>query len=103
LPGGVARVRSEASVAIAPAALDADRWVLNVNNGAIDLRTGALHPHQRDDLCTKIVPIDYDPEATCPRWEQFLREIFLEDDDLIRFIHKAIGYSLTRAPTHPLF
>jgi putative DNA primase/helicase len=36
----------------------------------------------------------YDPGATCPRWERFIAEIFASDDSLVRFIQRAIGYTL---------
>jgi len=82
-------------VAIIPKALDADRWLFNCANGTIDLRTGSLRPHRREDLITKISPVEYDPDAKCPRWEQSLREIFGEDAEVIAFFQRAAGYSLT--------
>ena len=93
-----AMVRSaqwEPGVEIVAAALDQDPWLLNCLNGTLDLRTGELRPHQRGDLLTQQCPVRYEPDATCPRWEQFLREIFLEDEGLIAFIQRAVGYSLT--------
>lgn len=86
---------SEPGIPILPDELDRDLWVLNVQNGTLDLRTGELHPHRRDTLLTKLTPVAYDPETDCPRWEQFLREIFQDDQNLIRFIQRAVGYSLT--------
>lgn len=75
--------------------LDADPWALNVANGTVDLQTGCLKPHAQVDLITRCLPIEYDPDAECPRWLQFLSEVFAEDDDLIRFVARAVGYSLT--------
>jgi len=40
-------------------------------------------------------PVVYDPSATCPRWEQFLPEIFENDAELISYVQCAVGYSLT--------
>lgn len=59
---------------------DADKWLLNLNNGTLDLRTGALRPHSPDDLITKLAPVDYDPAAVCPRWESFIGEIMEPGD-----------------------
>ena len=56
--------------------LDADPWLLNVENGTIDLRTGELRPHSRDDLISKLAPVRFDPSARCPRWMSFLDEVF---------------------------
>jgi len=68
---------SEEGIPILPKELDRDPWLLNVANGTIDLRTGELRPHNRNDLITKLIPIEYDPMAKCQRWEQFLDEIML--------------------------
>ena len=51
---------------------DADPWVLCVSNGLIDLRTGELIPHRPDALCTKQINLDYDPQATCPQFMEFI-------------------------------
>ena len=85
---------SEEGIPILPKDLDRDPWLLNVANGTIDLRTGELRPHSRDDLITKLIPIEYDPMAKCPRWEQFLDEIMLGNKSLIYFLQRAAGMSL---------
>jgi putative DNA primase/helicase len=64
-------------------------------NGTIDLRTGQLKPHKRENLITKLVPIEYDPKAKCPKWEQFLLDITDNDPELVSYIQRAIGYTLT--------
>ncbi len=74
---------------------DRSPWLVNCKNGTIDLRTGELRQHRRDDFITHVLPLKYDPQATCPRWEQFLNEVFKGDAELIDFIHRAVGYSLT--------
>ena len=87
---------SQAGVAIAdPDKFDANPWLLNVENGTIDLREHRLLPHRREDLLTKIAPVAYDPNAECPRWERFVHEIMGGDEELVRYLQKAIGYSLT--------
>jgi putative DNA primase/helicase len=86
---------AQMDVPILPEHLDVDLWLLNVANGTLDLRTGTLRQHQRSDLITKLIPIVYDPESTCPLWETFLDRIFAGNQELITFIWKAVGYSLT--------
>ena len=44
---------------------------------------------------TKLVPGEYDPKAACPVWKNFLDTVFAGDADLIRYVQKAVGYSLT--------
>ena len=75
--------------------LDADPWLLNVQNGIVDLRTGRLMPHDPAKLLTKLAPVNYDPAARSDLWERFLRESTGGDDDLIAFIQRAVGYTLT--------
>ena len=76
-------------------ALNADPWRFNVQNGTLDLRTGALRPHDPADLITFLAPVAYDPAARCPTWERFLLEVFAGDRDLVAFIQRAVGWSLT--------
>jgi putative DNA primase/helicase len=74
---------------------DRDPFLLTVRNGTLELRSGQLRPPCSEDLITRATRIMYDPEAQCPRWLQFLGEIFSMDVDLIDFIQRAVGYSLT--------
>jgi putative DNA primase/helicase len=78
-------------------AFDQRRWLLNCGNGTIDLRTGRLGPHRRHDLLTKLVTVDYDPAATCPRWEAFLLQVMDGSAEMVTFLQRAVGYSLTGA------
>ena len=86
---------SEPGVAVNLADLDANHWLLNVNNGTIDLRTGVLKPHDRADLITEILPIDYDAGAVSNEWDTFLQQIFNGNLELIAYIQRALGYSIT--------
>lgn len=91
----VALARYEAPVQAAPEALDADPWAFNVANGTLDLRTGKLLPHDRGALCTKASSIRYDPAAESPLWQDFLWRVFSAKPDVITFVQRAVGYSLT--------
>ena len=97
--GPMVAMMSQASallpIAIAGDTWDADGWVLGTKNGIVDLRSGILRKGTREDFVTLQSGTSFDPAAKCPRWEQFLREVFKEDEDLIHYIHKAVGYSLT--------
>ncbi len=75
--------------------LDNDGWFLNCQNGTIDLRAGELLPHRREDYITKIASVAYDPNASCPNWRKFLLRIFSENVELIAYVQRAAGYSLT--------
>ena len=95
--------QSEQGVPIRPGDLDPDPWLLNCENGTVDLKTGELREHQREDHITKIVPIEYHAGTTCPRWERFLSEIMGNDEDLVGFLKRMIGYSLTGSTREQFF
>lgn len=80
---------------VATEALDADNDLLNCANGTVDLRTGALRPHDRADRITRKSPVAYDPAAACPLWDAFLDRVLGGSAELVGFLQRAVGYSLT--------
>lgn len=96
-------LKSEEGIPIAVDDLDGNHWLLNVDNGMIDLKTGALLKHDRSQYLTKLCPIQHDQKAICPTWVSFLEQIFGGDQDLIRFVQKAFGYSLTGSVREQVF
>jgi P4 family phage/plasmid primase-like protien len=74
--------------------LDTDSWLLNCQNGTLDLRTGKLGAHRREDYTTKLAPVAYDPEATAPSFAAFLERV-LPSEELRRFVQRIVGCSLT--------
>src|SRR2546425_1193726 len=86
-----------------PSAFDRDPWLLNVQTGTVDLRSGELHPHRREDLLTKLAPVVHDPVARCPRWERFLLEIMDGDETLVRYLQRVVGYTLSGDIRHHAF
>jgi len=75
--------------------LDAKPLCLNLNNGIFDLETMLLCEHDIEELHTKIIPIDYIEDAECPKWLEFLDTIFAGDQELIEWMQKAVGYTLS--------
>jgi putative DNA primase/helicase len=75
--------------------LDRDPNLLNCQNGTLDLRTGELRPHDPDDLITRIVNTSYYPDSECPEWDKFLYRIMGGNEEVITFLRRAVGYSLT--------
>jgi P4 family phage/plasmid primase-like protien len=75
--------------------LDSDPLLLGCENGVIDLRTGDLLPPTPEQLITKTVKAQYEPDAYCRRWEKFLHEVTLGDTDTIDYLQKMAGYFLT--------
>jgi putative DNA primase/helicase len=113
LSGMLRHARSERGIAITPDQLDANPWILNCRNGTIDLKTGKLRRHHRDDLCTKRIDVDYHPRARCKKVMAFLYRIMGKPKPdakgltqelrerrqrarrLVKFIQRSVGYSLT--------
>lgn len=91
----LAQAQSEREVASHVSVFDANPWLLNVANGTIDLTTGQLQPHRREDMVTKLAPVTYDPKATLPLWDAFLASITEHNQQLMDFLRRAVGYTLT--------
>lgn len=81
-------------VAVTPEDWDAREHLLNCQNGTLELDTMTFRGHRREDLLTKCCNVDYDPAATCPQWEEHIRMVLADDDDLIRGFQEVCGYSL---------
>lgn len=86
---------ARSKVSIEREAFDQDRWVLNCRNGTVDLRTGELRPHDREARLTMICPWDYEPGKEPKLWLEFLRTAMDGDEELIDFLQRAWGYSIT--------
>jgi putative DNA primase/helicase len=91
----VALAWSEPEIETALGALDPDPLLFNVLNGTLDLRTGQLYPHRREDLITKLAPVEYDPAAKSERLDRFLDETTGGNSELCSYMQRALGYSLT--------
>jgi putative DNA primase/helicase len=95
LENAVKLAETDSTIIAALAALDAQPWLLNVANGTLSLDVGEIEPHDRTGLITKLAPVRHDPDATAPRWLAFLDRVFAGDQDLIGFVRRATGYTLT--------
>jgi len=72
---------------------DADPHALNFEDGTLDLRDGAMRPHDPADMITKTTGCRYQPGAPCPAWERFLEEV-QPDPGIRAYLRRAVGYSL---------
>ncbi len=92
--------RAKAYLAVAHRDLDADRFMINAKNGTIVVRRSregdqiTFKPHDPADLITKVMPVDYDPEATCPIYDKFIAQV-QPAEPMRRFLHQWLGISLT--------
>jgi putative DNA primase/helicase len=72
---------------------------VNVQNGELSWNGSewVLYPHCREHFRTTQIPVVYDPQADCPRFRQFLDEVFQPDDDKeqkAQALLEMMGYSL---------
>jgi putative DNA primase/helicase len=82
----------ETQVFINPVFFDNKPHLLNVKNGVIDLKTKELLPHERGFGFTKMVAVDYIPEATHPDWLAALDALSPEVADHLQV---AVGQAVT--------
>lgn len=83
-------------VAVSPNELDADRLLVNVRNGILSLRDFFMTEHKPDFLMTRMLGTSMPESPKNPeKWLAFLDQIFSGDKELIRYIQKALGYSLS--------
>ena len=76
---------------------DADLWAFNTPGGTIDLRTGKLRTHRREDLITKIAHAT--PRGECPLWLAFLDRVTDGSKDLQDYLQRLAGYALVGDPS----
>ena len=95
--------QAKAHLTVELSELDRDGLLYNCQNGTIDLRTGKLRPHRKEDMITVCVPITFDPTAKCPTWQSFLQFITCNDTELETYLQKAVGYTLTGENKEQIF
>ncbi|GAA2901933.1 DNA primase family protein [Streptomyces mexicanus] len=93
-----------AAIRLLPPSVDAPAWtdgreqngpIVACTNGLLDVATRTLHPLTPDYFNLVSVPFDYDPEATCPDWLAFLRQVWGNDLEAIKALQEWFGYVLS--------
>ncbi len=82
---------------------DTQKMLLGVKNGIIDLETGKLRNGKTNDYINFKSPVNFDANAICPKWETFIEKIFLSDKNLIDYVQRALGYSITASTGEQVF
>lgn len=83
------------SVVVMPEQLDTDDHLFNAQNGTVDLRSLDLLPHDPKRYQTRIAPVAYVPKARCPLWEDHVRWAMGGNEEMVTFLQRAAGYSLS--------
>jgi putative DNA primase/helicase len=96
--------RSDRRLAATADQWDQDLWALNTPAGVIDLKAGALRPHRSEDFMTKLAGTRPDPSCPIPTWLSFLDRVCGGSSELIAFLQRVAGYTLTGSTAeHALF
>ena len=74
--------------------LDKNTKLFNCQNGTFELNTMKFREHRAEDYITKISNVVYDKNASYEVWEKFIGEVLPKDKDKVRYLQKALGYSL---------
>jgi P4 family phage/plasmid primase-like protien len=71
---------------------DHDPYILNLENGLLDMRTMELKPHTPDYPSTIRIPVTYKPDAECPRVTRFWQDVVGTDN--VPLIEELFGFCL---------
>lgn len=74
---------------------DHNNMLLNTESGYVDLTNGELKDHDIRKMFSEQTAAEYSDNIDCPMWTSFLNQIFNNDQELIHYVQKAIGYSIT--------
>jgi putative DNA primase/helicase len=95
IKGMIELAKSERSIPISATRLDANPYLIGVQNGVIDLKTFEFREARREDFVTIHCDVHYDPKATCPNWLKFLDTIMDNNRSIIGYLQRFNGYLLT--------
>lgn len=86
--------KTRATLVVLGEQLDAEPYLLNCNNGVVDLRDGRVYRHDPKRFITRLCPTDYDPRAKLGRVKELFDHLYQGDADLVRFVQEVLGNSL---------
>jgi putative DNA primase/helicase len=75
--------------------LDKEPLRLAVGNGVLDLKDASITEGKRLDWLTRGTSVRYEPSAQCPRFDAFMREIMEQDEEMVEYLWRVMGYCLT--------
>jgi hypothetical protein len=71
---------------------------INLSNGVYDIETKKLGCHHKDYFFNYVLPYDYNPDATCPKFDAFLLRGFNKSTEYVSAFYEILGYILEGGP-----
>ncbi len=94
--------KAHPEIAITSRNLNSNPLLLNTNSCTVDLQTGDIYKHRREDLINRIAGCDYQPESLTPAFDAFLNSS-MPDKDMQDFLQRIIGYTSTGSNKEQVF
>ena len=79
---------------------DQDRHLLTCPNGVLDLATGELRSHRRQDMQRRMTAVPYEPGCRSELWERFLLDSTGCDQTLVDYLQLLAGATLLGTNRH---
>lgn len=93
----------KAMVPVDPEDFDQEHHLLGFLNCVVDLKSGEMLEHSKDFMLTRQIAVEYDPDAVCPRWDQFIEEIMPDQPEMPSYLQRLVGYGITGSTAEQCF
>lgn len=87
--------KSDSRLHVATSMFDANHHLLNTPTGTVNLKTGEVYPHRRDEFHSKMTAVGYDPNADDSWWREWINWAMCGRPDLVEFLQRSVGYAIT--------
>jgi putative DNA primase/helicase len=99
LKAAIERFSTEPGIACVPEDFDVNPNLVNLPNGTLDLESNTfVSEHLAEHMLTKTFGAEFDKDAECPQFRQFMADV-LPDDDVRAYVQRSLGYTLLGQPT----
>ena len=76
---------------------DRDQYLLCTESGVINLKEYKIEEFSKSQMISMSTGCKIDRENRPVRFEKFLSEMFADNEEVIHYVHKALGYSITNS------
>jgi putative DNA primase/helicase len=78
-----------------PKEMNANKNLINLTNGTFNIEDYQMYIHHYSYYSTIMIPVEYNPNASCPNFLKFLNDVFEGDAERIAILQEWFGYSMT--------